>query len=255
MEIIEGIAILGAMAWAPPILSMIKSRLTKPEIRIISNQSAEIGFTLLGPIFNVYLAFSVKNHDIVVSGFKVRITHEGGEKKVFEWKGIKQQLLKMTTPDGSVTPYEKENSVLAIKLNQKEIEERNIKCRETAFINGREGYDAKAIKRMIYLKDQGTFDKVDFLKSPEMMDLYAYIKQAFPWKAGVYCAVIELESPEPFYLIDNKYEFTLTPIDIEVLSKNKEKIESHYESYLEENGSQDKAEIFLDWRYPVLRKL
>jgi hypothetical protein len=72
---------------------------------------------------------------------------------LFEWQGIRQQLLKMTAPDGSVMPYEKEHSVLAIKLNQKEIEERHIQCQETAFINGKFEYENKAIKRMIYLKD------------------------------------------------------------------------------------------------------
>ena len=255
MKLIDWIAIIGALAWTPHLISIIKKYITKPEVRIISNRSGELGFTTFGPIFNVRLAFSVKNHDIVVSGLKVRIIHENGEEKVFEWQGIKQQVLKMTAPDGSVMPYEKENSVLAIKLNQKEIEERSIQCRETAFINGKDEYETKAIKRMTYLKDQGEFEKEEFRKSQEMTDLYGYIKHSFSWKSGVYKAVIELESPESFDLVDNEYEFTLTPIDIEELDKNKSQIEIDYGRNTQGNGNQEKLNAVWNWRNPILKKL
>lgn len=254
MELIDWIAILGALAWSPHLIAIIKNYLTKPEVRVISNRTVELGFTTLGPIFNVRLAFSVKNHDIVVSGLKIRISHESGEEKVFEWQGIKQQVLKMTAPDGSVMPYEKENSVLAIKLNQREIEERTIQCSEIAFLNGKSEYEAKATKRMTYLKDQDEFDEPEFLNSQEMTDLYGYIKHSFSWKSGSYKAVIELESPESFNIVDNVYGFSLTPIDIEELDKNKSQIEISYGKNSHGNATQEKVDASWNWRSPTLKK-
>jgi hypothetical protein len=69
MELIDFIAILGALAWTPPIFKLVKKRLTKPEVTIITGNNGEIGFTSLGNIFNLRLAFAVKNHDIVISDF------------------------------------------------------------------------------------------------------------------------------------------------------------------------------------------
>ena len=255
MKILDWVAILGALAWTPHVISAIRKLFTKPEVRIIINRTAEMGFTTFGPIFNVRLAFSVKNHDIVVSDLKIRIIHESREEKIFEWRGIRQEVLKMTAPDGSEVPYEKEHSVLAIKLNQKEIEERLIQCQETAFINGKNAHESKVFKRMIYLKDQGELDPAKFLKSSEMVDLFSYIKHSFAWKSGTYEAVIELESPEKFNLVDNRYKFTLTPIDVEELEKNKAQIEISYGKKAETEGEGEEIKAAWNWRNPTLIKL
>ncbi len=253
MEFLDWVAIFGALAWTPHVISMIRNAITKPEIRVISSRNAELGFTTLGPIFNVRLAFSVKNHDIAVSGLKIRIIHESGEGKLFEWQGIKQEVFKMTTPDGSVMPYEKENSVLAIKLNQKEIEERTIQCQETAFINEKSEYEFKALKKLVYLNNQPSFNNDVFLRSQEMVDLYNYIKRSFSWKAGNYEVVVELESPDDFELVDHKFIFFLTPLDIEELEKNKGQIEVEYGKKAEA-GDDEKIRAAWNWRNPILRK-
>lgn len=119
MTAIDWIAILGALAWTPHLIDMIKKWITKAKIRVITQKSAEIGFSTFGPIINIRLAFSVDHRDIVISDMKIRLKHESGEEKLFEWQGITQQVGKMTAPGAGVMPIEKENSVLAVKLNQK----------------------------------------------------------------------------------------------------------------------------------------
>lgn len=250
MEIIDGVAILGALAWTPHLISLIKNIVTIPEVRIITGKRGEIGFSTFGPIFNLRLAFAVKYHDIVISDLKIRLIHESGEEKLFEWQGMRQQLSTMTTPDGGIMPNEKEHSVLAIKLNQHTIEERFIQCQETAFINGKFEYESKAIKKMTYLKEQDSFEYSEHLKSHEMSELYSYIKHSFSWKQGKYEAIIEIESPEKFNLIDNRYSFSLTSIDIEDLDKNKEQIERSYENLKEDESNK----VVWNWRSPTLFK-
>jgi hypothetical protein len=67
LKFIDWVAISGALAWTPHVFAAVRKAITKPEIRIIITRFGEIGFTTFGPIFNLGLAFSVKNHDIVVS--------------------------------------------------------------------------------------------------------------------------------------------------------------------------------------------
>jgi len=250
MEIIDWVAILGALAWTPHLYSIIKKILTKSEIRAITSKTASLGFTTYGSIFNIRLAFSVKYHDIVISDLKIKIKHESGEEKTFEWQGLRQPISTMTTPDGGVMPNEKEHSVLAIKLNQKDIEEKIIECRDISYINGISELETNAVKKKTYLQQQNSYVEDDFLKSQEMVDLYNYMKQSLIWKTGNYVATIEVDSPEEFVLIDNKYEFSLSAIDIEFFEKNKAQIERSFESLKEDKSNK----VNWHWRNPNIKK-
>lgn len=253
MKIIDWIAILGALAWLPHAISASRNWLAVAKIRIITHKNAEIGFSTFGPIFNIRLAFAVEHKDIVISDMKIRIKHESGEEKVFEWQGITQQVGKMTAPGAGVMPFEKEQSVLAIKLNQKEVEERFIRCQESSFIVKKEEYEEKCVKKISYLKSENKYDAKAFLREQEMTELYSYIKHAFPWKQGKYVMTIEIQSPEKFRLIDNGREFLLSHLDVEELSKNKNQIEEAYKCNAESNSEEKKEPVWL-WRYPLLIK-
>ena len=254
MKIIDWVAILGALAWTPHLISLIKSYFTKPEIRIITQKLAEIGFTTYGPIFNIRIAFSVKNRDVVISNFRIKVTHESGEQKNYEWQGLRQQVMKMHTSDGAI-PYEKENSVLAIKLSQREVEERIIQCQELSFVAGKRDIEDKAKKRLSYDREQEGYDPLKFLKCQEAIDVYNYIKHAFTWKSGKYKVVFELESPESFNIVDNEYEFTLTPMDIEELEKNKKSIEQDYLNAFVASDNEAYKQVHWNWRNPSIYKI
>ena len=96
-------------------------------------------------------------------------------------------------------------------LDQKDIEEKIIECRDISYINGISELETNAVKKKTYLQQQNSYVEDDFLKSQEMVDLYNYMKQSLIWKTGNYVATIEVDSPEEFVLIDNKYEFSLSP--------------------------------------------
>jgi hypothetical protein len=163
---------------------------------------------------------------------------------------MRQELSTMTTPDGSVMPNEKAHSVLAIKLNQQQIEERSIQCQEMGFNTAKQEFESKAVKKMNYLKDQNVFNNDDFLKSQEMSELYNFLKQSFSWKTGRYDVEINVSSPEPFILKNNKFEFSLNSIDIEYLEKNKDKIEASFETLKEDKSNK----ITWNWRNPLFVK-
>lgn len=251
----DWIAIVGALAWLPPIIAALKAWLTRPEVRIITQPAPEIGFTTYGPICNMRLAFSVKNKDLVVTGLKIVIVHESGESRTFYWRGITQKIGQMHYPEVGPVPFEKELNVLAMKLVERDIEERFIRFQELAFLNAKSKVEKRATKKIAYLKQQGTLDMATFLKSEEMADVFLCVKQAFSWKAGNYKLRFEIESPESFSVSDDKYEFSLTPVDIEHLQQNIGTIEESYARELTSSREEDKpSPIVWNWSYPDLRK-
>lgn len=253
MTVLDWVAIIGALAWTPHLVILIRNWVTKPEVRIITEKNVQIGFTTFGSIFNLRIAFAVKNKDIVISEAKVRLKHETGEERLLEWQGITQHLGRMTMPDSGIMPHEKEYSVLAIKLTQKEIEERLVRFQEPSFIQSQKTYIDSAVKKMAYLKSEGKFEGEVFLREPEMTELYSFNKHAFSWKQGKYKAIIEVQSPESFNLIDNVREFTLTPLDIERLEKNKDQLETDYKGLV---LGHDQVEENAEWQWcnPSLSK-
>jgi len=254
MKLIDWIAILGALAWTPHLISLIRNWLTKPEIRVITPQAVSLGFTTYGSILNLHLAFSVKNKDVVISALKLKLKHESGGEKHFEWQGIHQHLMKMKAPDGSVLPYEKEQSVLAMKLNQKDIEERFIQFHETSFKQEKYAKESQGLKNIAYLKSQNKYDPQEFMKSQDMQDLISFIKQSFYWKVGTYTVTVEVESPEDFNIVDNEYSFSLTPLDIEDLEKNKEFIEHDYKNILVPQSEEEYKTVEWQWKNPTLQQ-
>ncbi|MCD1212891.1 hypothetical protein B4946_16295 [Vibrio cholerae] len=253
VNFIDGIAVLGALAWTPHLVSIVKNHYTKPKVRIITSRTAEVGFTSLGPILNLHLAFSVERKDIVVSDLKIRLKHCSGEERVFAWQGIKQNVGKMTTADAGSVPFEKEQSVLAIKLNQAHIEERFIRFQDIGFLSTKRDYENKAIKRVTYLKSESKYDPESFLRDQEMKELYNFNKHAFPWKEGQYTVTIEVQSPEKFVLNDNVLVFSLSAIDIEELAKNKDVLEADYKRQV--MGHVEGQDIVWQWRNPALDKV
>jgi len=250
VKLIDWLAVFGAFAWTPHLIGLLRYWFVKSKVRIITQREVEIGFTTYGPILNLRLAFSVENKSIVISDLKIRLTHESGEERIFEWQGITQHMGKMTLPDAQAMPFEKEQSVLAIKLNQTEIEERFVKFQEPTYLAAQRKYIAGAVKKMSYLKSEGKYDAELFLRESEMTELYSFNKHAFPWKSGIYKVAIEMQSPESYNLVDNIREFILTPLDIEKLEKNKNFLEQDYKRML--FGNDEK--IVWQWCNPDLVK-
>lgn len=187
MKSFEFAAILGALAWLPHLVKLIKGLITTPEIRIITERTAEIGYTTYGPIFNTRIAFATKHRNIVISSIKIRLKHESGEERIFSWQGIVQRLGEMRSYEhGSILPWKKEQSVLAIKLNEKEVEERLIRFHEDDYHTDKEIHEAKVSKKLTYLQEKGELNYDDFLKSEEMEDLFSFIRHRFNWKQGNY---------------------------------------------------------------------
>jgi len=255
MAFLEVVATLGALAWLPHVLKWAIDRFARPKIRIIAERTAQIGYTSFGPILNLGIAFSVRRRDIVISSIKVRLKHESGEERILSWQGIVQMLGQMNAPKVGPIPWEKESSVLAIKLTEKEIEERLIRFQEDDYHAKKGNYESHIAKKMTYLKKNGEYAPDKILKSEEMKDLSTFINQWFNWKQGQYTLTFQMESPQKFDLENNVYEFSLNPLNIELLESNKDLIPLSYEDLFKSGiqGYQPQVTTW-NWVNPILKK-
>jgi len=249
-------AIIGALAWIPPIIVAVRSWMTKPKIRVITQPSPEIGFTTLGPILNLRVALTVTHKDIVITGIRLSVTHESGEQATFSWRGIVQRMGTMNYPQVGAVPFEKELNVLAMKVSLKDVEERFIRFQDLSYLQRKGELDAISIKKLAYLRQSGSFNGPAFLKSQEMADVYSFIRQSFAWKPGGYRLQVQLESPDAFTVLDDEYFFTLSPLEVQNLSDNLHHIEQYFANeVLPAKEGEQVATIPWRWVYPDMQKV
>lgn len=255
-------ALVGALAWAPPIISAIRSWLTTPTLRIITQPTPETGYTSLGPILNLRLAFTVKHQDIVITGIKLKLLHESGEELTFAWRGIIQRMGQFNYPQMGMVPFEKELNVLAMKVAQKDIEERFIRFQALSFLEKKARLEAIANKKLAWHRQNDTLNVAEFMKNQEMMDIYENARQSFNWKPGNYRLSILIDSPDSFKLHGNEYEFTVSALQTQELSSNLNQIEKSYlheinppKGQSEEGKQVSEDEVNWKWVYPDMYEL
>ncbi len=249
-------AVVGALAWLPPIFVAIRGWMTRPQVRVITQPSPEIGFTTLGPILNLRVALTVTHKDIVITGIRLRVTHESGEQAFFSWRGIVQRMGTMNYPQVGAVPFEKELNVLAMKISQKDVEERFIRFQSLDFLERKAELDAISVKKLTHMRQAQPFDADAFLKSQEMSDVYAHVRQSFSWKPGGYRLQVLLESPDPFAIVDDEYAFNLSPLDSQNVADNLRHVEQFFANEVVPQAPGVPAtQIAWKWVYPDMQRV
>lgn len=254
MSLIDVAAIVGALAWTPPIFVVVRTWITKPQIRVITQPTPEVGFTTLGPILNIRVALTVTHKDIVITGIRLQVTHESGEQTYFSWRGIVQRMGTMNYPQVGAVPFEKELNVLAMKVSLKDVEERFIRFQNLDFLQHKAELEATSNKKMAYLRQSNAFEGETFLRSQEMSDVYSFIRQSFAWKPGSYRVRVLLDSPDSFNVLNDEYTFALSPLQVQGLSDNLKHIEQYYaDEVFRLKDGEERKQIPWYWLYPDMQ--
>lgn len=256
MNLTDWAAIVGALAWLPPIFGGIRAWLRRPKLQVFTQPAPEIGFTTKGPILNMKLAFAVTNRDLVITGVRIHVTHESGEQISLAWQGIVQHMGSISYPQVGSAPFERESGVLALKVPQSSVEERFIRFQNPEFTAKLAEYDAVAVRRLVHLRKTSALDR-SFLQAQEMSDVYSFIRHELPWKPGSYRVSILIESPEVFDVVGTEYEFSLSPLFIQRLHTNLEQVETYYaaEIFPEDDAGNKSPIARWDWVYPEMHPI
>ena len=94
---------------------------------------------------------TVTHKDIVITGIRLKITHESAEQMSLSWRGIVQRMGTMNYPQVGAVPFEKELNVLAMKVSLKDVEERFIRFQNVDFLQHKAELEAITLKTMAHL--------------------------------------------------------------------------------------------------------
>lgn len=231
------LAIIGALAWLPHILRWLYRWLIKPKLRFVPDSKTEIGYNILGPIFNQNFAIVTELKDALIERILLTLTHESGEKHEFIWKNLNEKGFEVTDISGGRAEYSKLQPAIALKVWVMGLVEKKIMFRDYAYEKNSYDLFYKLIEKQNHLKkvDKTNF-KDQLLKSTELSDLLDFIKKSFYWKQGKYTitlCVYEKSLKKPH--VEN-FEFILTKNDSERLEKNIEFIQQEIKNGIEYEG-------------------
>jgi len=259
MNAIDWVAIIGAAAWAPQIFTWLYQFITKPKIILYLHTKPEIGYTSLGPIFNVSLALLSEKKGIALNNFSVSIKHESGASYTFDWDGLSEDLSEIQNPLGQPTSIKKTYLPLVVRVLPLSVAQAFVRYQYKPF---KEKFGQKlqaAQNKLQLLRNAGrlkTEQDIEALASEqEFSDLVKQIHSEFIWIAGKYTVVFDFQSPGKFKYKKDKYTFSLSQDDIDGLRKNIDNIKLNTMQTAKAIVLQNyKAkEISWEWRYPEIK--
>lgn len=235
-------AYIGAAAWLPQIAVWLYRAIVKPKLRVVPDQFAEVGFTALGPIFNVRMAFLVENRDLIIDDLELVARHEDGESRTFRWAGLGETFSEITDSSGNRQIVSRDQSPIALKVVVQALLEKTVRFQEPRFHQA-DAITTKALVTHFNFLKQKTPDNFvsDVLESKEFFSVVDSRQKWFFWKAGQYTLTLKPTSPQKFKLVESTYSFELSVADIEQLRKNIPTIDFEIKNVINSNIKDYKA--------------
>lgn len=242
-------AYIGAAAWLPQILVLIYLATIKPKLRIIPDQTAEVGFTSFGPIFNVRMAFFVEKRDLIIDGIDLLVRHEGGEVREFRWAGIGETFSEITDSAGHKQIISKHQTPIAIKVVTQSLVDKFVRFQEPRFHDADGSTTRALVSHFNFLKQKAPDGFVpQVLESKEYFSVVDQRRKWFWWKPGRYEITLKPSSPQKFELTSPTFAFELQEVDIDLLRRNVSLIDTEIRNTIISNIPDMKPEK-LAWQW------
>ncbi len=242
-------AYIGAAAWLPQIATWIYRKLIQPSIRIVPNQYAEVGFTSFGPIFNVRLAFSAENKDVIVDGIEMLVRHQDGESRTLRWAGLAETFSEITDAAGNKQIVGRDQTPIAIKIGTQSLLEKFVRFQEPRYHEADRPVTQALVAHFNFLKQSNPTNYVpNVLASKELFSVLEARQKSFWWKPGRYDIELRLSSPHKFKLSNSRFYFNLTSIDVDLLKKNIASLDTELKNIVSSNLPDFKGQP-LNWNW------
>lgn len=248
-------AFVGAAAWLPQIGTWVYKRLKRPTLTIMPHKSPEIGYTPLGPIFNLSLALAVDKEDTLVTRLGVILTHASGQEKVFSWQGMSETFTSLRDKLGvQQATLEKDQDAIALKVSTVGLIEKKFRFQEDRFNDAFSPMIKTANEHLRYLREsKGNEHPSAFLQSEPYHKLVSAVSELFWWQAGKYRIVFTAECSGKVKLKQAALHFSLTQAEIDDLRENLNKVTVSFENSVRiEEPEYGIKEVAYAWKYPHL---
>lgn len=242
-------AYIGAAAWLPQIATWIYRYFIQPVVTIIPDKYAEVGFTSLGPIFNVKMVFSSQNKDLIIDGFELLLKHSDGDTHTLRWSGLSETFSEITDTAGNRQVIGRDQTPIALKIGTESLIEKFVRFQDLRYHETDRPVMSRLIAHFNFLKRTKPEDYVpQTLSSKELFDVLENRKKSFWWKPGYYKMILKLSSPKKFKLMDSHFHFELSSVDIDRLKQNIGTLESDLKNVISSNLP-DFKEQSINWNW------
>lgn len=249
-------AYIGAAAWLPQIATWIYRKVVQPFVTVVPDKYAEVGFTSLGPIFNMRMAFSAENKDLIVDGFELLLRHSDGETHTLRWAGLNETFSEITDAAGNRQVIGRDQTPIALKIGTESLIEKFVRFQEPRYHETDRPVMLNLVSHFNFLKRSNQADYVArTLSSEELFSVLETRRKAFWWKPGQYQITLKLSSPKKFKLKHSEFHFELTSIDIDHLKGNVSALDSELRNVISSNLPDFKAQdVNWNWANVDVRK-
>ncbi|MCH7559042.1 MAG: hypothetical protein IIB56_16540 [Planctomycetes bacterium] len=260
MDALDYVAIIGAAAWTPQIITWVYRILTQPKVSIHLHSLPQIGYTTLGPIFNVTFALLSEKKDAILNKISATLKHESGATYTFDWAGLSEDLSEIENPIGETVSVKKTSLPLVVKVLHTGVAQVFVRFQHKQFKVNLRKPGALVLDRFIFLKSSGklkTEQDIEDLVSEQVFSEYMkHLSSEFIWIAGKYTVTFAFGSPNKFKYKKNEYIFELSQDDINELKKNIDNIKHDLieAGKIDIISNYEMKKINWIWRSPELRK-
>ena len=219
MKFIDIVAVLGALAWLPQIISWIYNWMKKPKISVYHDGEAEIGYIKNGNVLNLRFSFLARDKHALIDDIKLILTDKDGAHHTLRWMWYSETFYELRGPEGKSTMAKQQNA-MAINAFRDVIVEKFIGFQPDTFLERRK---LLAYKLTTFIENQRINNNVnidDFKRSSEYNELIRLYKNSLFWKAGKYSAVAKIHVADTNETIEHSFNFRLSDLEIDTLNKN-----------------------------------
>jgi hypothetical protein len=249
-------AYIGAAAWLPQIGAVIYRRVIRSRIRILPERQVELGYTTMGPILNIRVAFAAETKDAVLDHVSVLLRHEDGETKQLTWVGYSETFSEITDTSGNRQRVERDQPAIALKLSTVLLTEKLVRFHDTKHQAEQRASFSTVLAQYNYLKANDPEYRTKIIDTRQTFDLLELYKASFWWKPGKYTLTFDIKSPDRAKLRIGEFEFVLAQSDVDALRDNLARIPIYYRNLVMSDVEDYKQEpISWAWRNVYLRPL
>jgi hypothetical protein len=249
------ISLVGAAAWIPHLLFMLKKWLTKPVLTIMPSSTCEVGFTQLGPVLNIRMAITADHQSILVDGIEFEVSHDSGATYLFRWHEIANQN-SMEIGQKPLIQDQKPAAIeaIALKILPDDLKEVLLRCRLKEHMEAHDLWIRAFNKERRRLSNNNKYDPLDFYSTKMVQDMQAFMKSQMIWRSGAYEVRSLVHTRSAAVKDIPLLEFSLSNDDIALLQANHDNLPRYLRNLCVENTPQENQFQPFEWNW-LYRKL
>ena len=199
-----------------------------PKIIVVPDTTVSIGYTVLGPIFNLNVAVSSERKDAILDKIEVVVRHEDGAEHVFTWSQLQEEGFEMSNLEGERVDMRRRQPAIALMASRTGLVEKFVLFQESRFQEAKRPYFNSLLTHSNFLKShvEKSADKV--VGSEQFHSLIELYRQEFWWQAGNYSFKFRITSPKRVSLREREYCFNLQQHEVDGLISNVEDIKNQF---------------------------